>query len=424
MRRGRSRRALHVSVPALVALAGAIGAPPAAAQAAELATLAGRVIWPDHDVTAARVQVARDAKFQDVVVTFGSVTEQGTWGVPVDAGTYYLQVIVDLDADSKASPGDGFGWYGVTDFTDERQRPRAVTAKAGAVVQRLDVHITCILAPGGLLEPVKRPTRAAGPPLPANGPPVRARDVHLAGRVVWDDHTFESVHLVVMTPGREPVQYLRPAADTGGFALTLPPGQYIVLAFADLNASGEVDAGDRAWSYGSAPLEGTSDPARLSVTSQEEAEPLVLSYAGVVRNDGAVLSGDGQTILFQLDLSRLPALVTGRVLWGEPIGQGSVQFSKDVTFARVGAQVSLDSEDGVFCIALRPGEYFSTAMLDLNEDDQLGPGDVIGFYGLDDFAGGAPPAAIHAPAGRIVDGIEIRVTARLDDDSKPQPLPR
>jgi hypothetical protein len=257
--------------------------------------------------------------------------------------------------------------------------------------------------------------------LPGEGKPVRLAPVKVTGGVAWKGHTFENIHLLVASLDWQPLQYLRPAADTGEFTTELPPGQYVLLAFADLNETGEVDAGDRVWSYGSKPAPGTSEPPPLPVAAQEEQKPLLLTYAGIVRNDGAVMSDDGKRVLFQLNLPYLPALVTGRIVWPEPITRGSVSVSRDVTFARTAAETSVIGPDGTFRVALRPGEYYASAMVDLDGDDRLGPGDVVGFYGLTDFASGAPPAALHASAGRLMSGVEIRMTARLDREGKPEP---
>jgi len=388
----------------------------------ELATITGRVIWPGHDVTTSVVQIAKDPKFQQVVMTYAAVTEAGTYATAVDPGEYYVNVLVDLDGNKRASPGDGVGWYGVMDLTDDRQRPRTVTARAGQFAQNINLRVSAVFGPDMKLQAIEPPRKVAGPPLPKDGAPVRAEPVTVKGILVWPGHTFENAVVWVQSHGWQPVACTRPDPQSGRFSFKLDPGYYLLLAFADVNGSSDLDAGDIVWSYGSAPHPGTSDPPRLAVRPDSPLGELELKWRGVLRNEGGVLAPDGSAVLFALQLARVPAFVFGRVVWREQIRSGAVKFSKDINFARLSAAVELSGPKGRFAMPLRAGDYYVSALIDLDGDENLGPGDLIGFYGAHDFAAGDAPAVLQARAGTVVPGVEIEPFAKLSEEGRPRPL--
>lgn len=80
-----------------------------------------------------------------------------------------------------------------------------------------------------------------------------------------------------------------------------------------------------------------------------------------------------------------PVLVIGQIYWpGKDLTNAQIRVFRDQQRQDpVGAFPSLDNT-GRCLLPLRPGEYWLMAVVDLNGDQKLGPGDGLGFYGVVD----------------------------------------
>jgi len=227
----RSRFVCVLLLVGLASLARCQGEEPKATLPAEGrgVPIMGRVLWPEHDLARTQVRVYSDPERKTLVDSFPTGGPKGGVVFALDPGTYYLMVFSDQDGDSKASPGDGLGFYGVTDV---KARPRPLVVDAGAAVITITIAIAFRIAPDGKsLEPLamEAPTPyAAESEVPLSGEVTGLLDPEAERFVLLvplaSNHGCTAASALLDITGRRVLE-LHPGANG---AASLAPGVYFV----------------------------------------------------------------------------------------------------------------------------------------------------------------------------------------------------
>ncbi len=131
------------------------------------------MVWPGQDLSHATFRVFADAQMTDLVDLFPSGGAGGAGLLALRAGTYYVMVIVDVNANGIADAGDGFGFYGVEDLAaSSRPQPLVVGDEVADVAA---IHVLMTMGEDGRLAPV--------PDAPSGDGTVTGRIVGAAGCV-------------------------------------------------------------------------------------------------------------------------------------------------------------------------------------------------------------------------------------------------
>jgi uncharacterized protein (DUF2141 family) len=402
--RGGPTMALSHRLAILVALA-ALAASVAAQSPFGTPAIVGRIVWPDHDLAKAQVLLYRDRAMTDLADAFPVGGEAGSYVVLIEPGEYYLMAMVDVNGDGKPGVGDGIGY-----FADPKtHEPKSVKLVADGFVKDVQIPITATIGADGKPAPIERapaPVEAQTSGLPASA----------AGTVTGREGVTTPVFVALLgAEDHAPVAVERVPADKPGFAFTVSPGAYEMLATADVSGDGKIGAGDRVGAYGVSDWGKAPEKLpELTLGDGDEIGGLEVPLSGHLDADGLVLSGEGKGA-FRLDLASLPAILCGTVRHpGAGLKPTQVRISSDPGMRDAVAALPVEAGPGTFLALLRPGTYYLTAIVDEGGDGKLGPGDVIGFYGVSSLDAGAPkPLTLEAAS--IVGDVEITMVAQLTE---------
>jgi hypothetical protein len=183
----------------------------------------------------------------------------------------------------------------------------------------------------------------------------------------------------------------------GAFSFEVPAGSYVLFAAIDADEDGRLTAADPAGSAGSA-----DEPIVVEANEATELDPISLSTGW--------------------DPDGIPPLVAGRITGVEapPGARITVAFCADAAMREQAAAVTA-GPDGRFAAALEPGTYYLRATIDRAGDDVLGPGDMLGFYGVADLMSEERPAPLQVAEDALLTGIEIPISAVMTEDGRLSP---
>lgn len=370
----------------------------------------GRIIWPGHDLTNTVVRVYTDPEFKKLVGTFPTGGPRGGIVFTLSPGTYYLMVFSDQDGDKRPSPGDGLGFYGVTDTTT-RPRPLVVDPGAGVITLALPISLK-FAADGKHLEPVE--VHAPAPYAAEKETPISGT---VAGIVEGGGEVF--VLLSPLGPGF-PARACVVGKDAK-FELTAVPGAYLLLAVQDLNGSHTVDCGDLVGLADYEEAMGVTIPI-TRVEPGKELRGVTLELAWALDRHGRLRSGDGELLGPRLDVASLPAVCAGVVTrFGQSVPRALVRAYADESLRDL--QIATRCDDaGRFCFGAVGASYYVTTLHDVKGNGALGPGDELGFVGLTEASPGARPRPLSLHPGDLRSDLTIPLTMVIDDQTHPQPL--
>lgn len=397
-------------------LALAAPAAPGVAQAPLGPTVIGKIVWPEHDLSRGQVRVYRDRDFTDRVDQFGTGGPGGTFVLLVPPGEYYLMAVVDENANDTVDGGDGLGFYGVTQFAAEGQKPKVLPVAKDALVGDLRIPITAVIGDDGKPTPIEV---TAPPDIPPTGIPASV------GGALTDVADLEAAAfvLVLTASDHRPVAALLVAPGRPDFSFAVDPGDYHLVAVADVSSDRRLGPGDRVGAYG---VPDWSEPLQqlppLALGAGDEIGGVRLAMAGRLAEDG-VVNPPGGAGSFQLDVATLPAVLSGKVAYpGAGLKPAQVRLSADPGMGQPVASVECQPGPGTFVTCVSPGTYYLTAIVDEDGDGRFGPGDALGFYGIDDLSAAQAPPPVTVENGSLIGDLDIRIVARLTDDLKLAPI--
>ena len=219
------------------------------------AQLTGKVRWVGQSFKGGVIQASREAAlFKEGYQT--RVSEDGKFNLQLPPGDYYLIANVDVDGDGGYSLGDGLGGYGTADIT--RISPSALTVAAGPNPE-IAIFVSARYNADGQLEAI------------AEGAIDLSQDSSggISGQIRWDGKAFKAGILSISeTPDfRSPVAISLNLEDDGRYEVSIPPGDYYVMAVIDLDGDRKSGLRDGVGIYGTRHPVRSKDLQRVSVFS-------------------------------------------------------------------------------------------------------------------------------------------------------------
>ena len=219
------------------------------------AQLTGKVRWTGQSFEGGVIQASRGAAlFKEGYQT--RVSEGGKFNLQLPPGDYYLIANVDVDGDDGYSLGDGLGGYGTADITTAP--PSALTVVAGPNPE-ITIFVSARYNATGQLEAV------------AEGAIDLSQDNSggISGQIRWDGKVFkEGLLSISETPDfRSPVAISLNLEDDGRYEVSIPPGDYYVMAVIDLDGDRKSGLRDGVGIYGTRHPVRSKDLQRVSVFS-------------------------------------------------------------------------------------------------------------------------------------------------------------
>jgi hypothetical protein len=327
----------------------------------------------------------------------------------MDPGDYYLMAVVDANANGKLDEGDGIGYFGVTEFDPAKQQPKAVTLAAEALVSDAQIPITAVLGADG------KPVKLDGAP-PVTTTPPRGVPAEASGTLAGCEALTAPVFVIALqAEDFAPGAVARAAASEPTFALSVAPGDYLLLAAVDVSGDARLGPGDLVGVHGV--TDWTHAPPQLptlTLASDAAIGGLEIAVTGRLAEGGRLTDAAGVGTL-SLDLEHLPAVVSGTVRHpGAGLTPTQVRVSADPGMGEIVAAVPVAAGPGTFALLLAPGTYYLTGIIDEGADGKLGPGDLIGFHGVTSLEGGAPEPVTVA-SGSLVADADIAMVAKLTE---------
>ena len=365
--------------------------------------IAGKIIWRDHNLKGATVQVFKDPKMKEVYTQGVIMDPNGDYALEIeDPGIYYILAFVDDNKNGKFDSGDGMGIYGVSDWADSNQNPTPVKIEAGKQLVDIDIEITSIADDKGQIKPLyfaDHPNMKTG----------------ITGRIILPDHKFKNTTVFVYT---DPTWSNRVAqakvSEDGEYAISLPAGKYYLLAVIDENQSDLLDAGDKFGIWGMTKF-------------GMYPKPIIIQEGTVRTNRNILIIGKinekGKPVPFQNPINDDNVkqsnnfIVSGKVSWsGHDVKDALVQVYSDPSLTSAIATTKADDK-GNFKLNLPEGEYYITAGIDTDKDGKWTKGDGIGAYGSDD-ATNLMPKKFVVTKDKENEEINIVITSEFDSNGQ------
>ncbi len=251
-----------------------------AAQLADKIILSGNVIWPDHDLKFGIVQAYSDPSMT-VAVAQAKIDDKGRFRLAVPPGDYYIVVGVDLDGDGKYTSGDGIGAYGVANAAD--QTPKTLTVTKDSQNKEINLVITAQFDDSGQLKPLSEysmldaeySTQDSG-----------TQYTGISGKIVWEGHEVSTAMLIFSNEPRFETGVRIPLQldEDGVYNCSMPPGDYYVMAIAELRENDETDSGGGRGFYGSGYWD--MPPQRVTVLEEHITPFININVAELLEPDG------------------------------------------------------------------------------------------------------------------------------------------
>ena len=215
----------------------------------------GEVRWRGNSLQGGVIQAFREAALlKEGYQT--RVSKDGKFSLQLPPGDYYLMANVDADGNGRYSLGDGLGGYGTADIT--RIPPSALTITAG-INPSITIFVSARYNETGQLEAI------------AEGAIDLSQDSSggISGQIRWDGKTFkEGILSISETPDfRSPVAISLNLEDDGRYEVSIPPGDYYVMAVVDLDRDRKSGLRDGVGIYGTRHPVRSKELQRVSVFS-------------------------------------------------------------------------------------------------------------------------------------------------------------
>lgn len=384
--------------------------------------ISGKVVWPEHDLTTATIQLFRDAGLSDRALSTHTFGPAGSYFTACQPGTYYLMALVDLNADGQPGAGDGLGFYGVTDANDASQKPAPLTVGAGKGLDRVDIHVVSVISAAGKPQPIptEQLAREVREPRPISD--TGSFFAGVAGKLVGlpEGKVAPAWAFAAATPTFDEVLRVAPVdPQTGIFRLEVQAETVFVACIVDVNEDSTFDTGDLVGVFGIA-QQGDATPAALPVGTEGETRTEITPDA-TVNEHGDVALPDGRVIT-GLRPGQFPPVLAG-TLTGPPCSRVVLRLFSDARFRLLVGAVAVPP-DRPFTIAAPDvvGVYI-VALFDADDNGQTTAGDAIGFYGVSDLTSSGRPKPLLLAPGTVIKDVNIAASARMGEDGKLKALP-
>ncbi|MBD3181216.1 hypothetical protein GF312_02920 [Candidatus Poribacteria bacterium] len=222
----------------------------------------GNVLWPGKDVKNGMVQVYGDPSMT-VKVTQAKTDDKGNFRFLVSPGAYYIMAGIDRDADGKYTQGDGFGAYGVSNAAEEMPEKLVISSKSES--KAISIVITAEFDSSGQLIhiPYNPEQQKIDDKLSLDSTPDDTA-TGISGKITWEGQQVNRVELILSDNSifEDGTKIPLELSEEGDYVCSVPPGEYYIMAFADIDEDQEINYRDGRGFYGAG---FTGEPQKVTV---------------------------------------------------------------------------------------------------------------------------------------------------------------
>ena len=252
----------------------------------------------------------------------------------------------------------------------------------------------------------------------------------LSGSVIWEGHDLSHTSVSVYRDEALKELYTSgiPQLGDGRFTIRVEPGRYYIVAYVDVDKSGNFDAGDGLGILGITDWNDQGQKYRLIETDDEQKvqglEIPITARATYINGNLKIIPTSqyepSQLQQFQTALRTVTSGCQGTLKLGQgpvnpqtPLGnrKALILAYTDLSW-KYRAGIAPVAETGAWTLNLLPGKYYLMAIVDNNNTNKLDTGDDFGFYGVEDMRkrGEFPEPVLISP-NKFTEDIEIAITA-------------
>ncbi len=265
----------------------------------------------------------------------------------------------------------------------------------------------------------------------------------ISGWVLWDGHDLSHANISAYRDASLRELYISgiPQLGDGRFTLNVEPGRYYLVAYIDVDKSGNFNVGDGFGVFGiTAWNDQTQKYQIIEIGDRETVRDIEIPITARATNiDGTfniVPESEYQPSTlqqFQADLRTVTSGCTGTVVLTEDSANPKLRTSGDKKTLilaytdlswKYRAGITKVSESGAWMLNLPPGKYYLMAIVDNNGTNRLDTGDGFGFYGVENMRKrGEFPEPVLVSSNKFTENIDITITAtyqkaeRMDGDN-------
>ncbi|MGI5819371.1 MAG: hypothetical protein ACOX9R_14885 [Armatimonadota bacterium] len=338
-----------------------------------------RAVWPGGDLSNTSFRLFGDREMRVLMDILPA--PDGEAMILLQPGEYFVMAVVDANGNNEVDAGDGFGFHGVTDL-DAASQPMPLRVEEGQA-NLATISILMVLAEDGRLVPLPSAVERTVGTLQGSFQKGEGADT-------------TRTRLLVVLPAADGARPIVHAIGPYEFELQVPPGAHRIAVIVDEDGSGTLTAGDLAALRGF----GDDEPVPVDPGGTTVIGPLTLAPLGEAPEG-------------------IPPLIAG-VVTGAQIpegGRASVAFCTDPALRDEAFSLATDPA-GLFAAVVAPGTYYLRVTIDAAGDGALGPGDMLGFFGVDDLRGEARPAPLEVTEDALHTNINVPISARMDEDGR------
>ncbi len=252
----------------------------------------------------------------------------------------------------------------------------------------------------------------------------------LSGSVIWEGHDLSHTSVSVYRDEALKELYTSgiPQLGDGQFTIRVEPGRYYIVAYVDVDKSGNFDTGDGLGILGITDWNDQGQKYRLIETDDEQKvqglEIPITARATDINGTLKIIPTSqyepSQLQQFQTALRTVTSGCQGTLKLGQgpvnpqtPLGnrKALILAYTDLSW-KYRAGIAPVAETGAWTLNLLPGKYYLMAIVDNNNTNKLDTGDDFGFYGVEDMRkrGEFPEPVLISP-NKFTEDIEIAITA-------------
>ncbi|GIX05708.1 MAG: hypothetical protein KatS3mg115_0111 [Candidatus Poribacteria bacterium] len=248
---------------------------------ATVGTIEGRVVGAEGQEEWTVVEVYDSPALMSPVASV-RVEPDGTFRAELPTGSYYLIANVDRDHNGLISPTDAVGAYGTADILESPPQPVRVEGQQVTV----EIRIANAYDDRGQIVRLNPEEQESAPP-PSG----------ISGRILWDgQQPAQAWILAASSPDFSDAPIYPVLLDAfGNYRLSLPPGEYYLMAIVEGPGDQQVGMGDGIAVYGTRDvLSGTPQPVTVW---EGRVTPYVFFWVRAIATDsegGYAVLDDGQ----------------------------------------------------------------------------------------------------------------------------------
>ena len=252
----------------------------------------------------------------------------------------------------------------------------------------------------------------------------------LSGSVIWEGQDLSHTSVSVYRDAALRELYISgvPQLGDGQFTLRVEPGRYYIVAYVDVDKSGNFNAGDGLGIFGITDWGDEGQKYQLIEVDRgqkvPELEIPITARATHIKGKIKIVPisqyEPSQLQQFQTALRTVTSGCHGTLSLGQipanpqaPLGnrKALILAYTDLSW-KFRAGIARVTDTGTWTLNLMPGKYYLMAIIDNNNTNKLDTGDNFGFYGVKDMRKrGEFPEPVLISLNKFTEDIEIAITA-------------